>query len=55
MKKLIYSLVVVIGLASCGGSTSETPQTDSTSVDSSKVDTTIVDTVSKAIKKDSVK
>jgi|694.fasta_scaffold19185_2 hypothetical protein len=55
MKKLIYSLVVVVGLSSCGGSQSETTQTDSTSVDSSKVDTTIVDTVSAVIKKDSVK
>jgi hypothetical protein len=55
MKKLIYSLVVIVGLSSCGGSTDQVPQTDSTSVDSSKVDTTIVDTIITAVKKDTVK
>jgi hypothetical protein len=44
MKNLFYSLVVVLGLASCtGGSDSTSPSTDSTAVDSTQVDSCRVD------------
>ena len=44
MKNLFYSLVVVLGLASCtGGADAPSPSTDSTAVDSTQVDSCRVD------------
>jgi hypothetical protein len=56
MKNLFYSLVIVLGLTSCGGSIEPTTSTDSTSVDTTQVDTCCVDTCNvDSCKKDSVK
>ena len=44
MKNLFYSLVVILGLASCtGGADAPSPSTDSTAVDSTQVDSCRVD------------
>ena len=56
MKNLFYSLVVVLGLTSCGGSSESIILNDSTTVDTTKIDSCSVDSCKvDSCTKDSVK